>query len=303
MKRALILPVLMGCLTAVMFAQASVTTLVPARSVAVIRVDWTKVRKDSRLREILNGDEFAKILESIGINEAAVREFAIFSDVSPTSNNKMGVIVRGNFTSESIAKNLSGKDWTTEKIGTRSAFINPADGSRFLNLRNGLLVAGTKTAVEQVAGVLTNPKNALIRRKNFRTVMAGLGSTSPVSFFLGVPEEYRGAANFAHKIATKLMSFADFGILSTIFEKVGLIQSCGMSINAAGRGIPIHLIVEMPGTTQAYVASGTLNFLKSGASMLADADPNKAAAQSMIIASKGNLLSIKMNLPDRVISR
>ena len=293
MVRALFTFLFICCLTAAVFAQASGTSYVPAGSVAVVSVDWMKVRKDTRLRTIVKGDDFEKILEAVGISESAVREFVIFADANPTSNNKLGLIVRGDFNSVNLKK----ESWSTEKIGTRTVFVNPTDDSCFISLRRGLLVAGTRTAVEQVAGVLTNPKNALVRRKNFQRVLAGLGTASPINFFLGVPEEYRATANFAHKVATKLLSFADFGILSTIFEKVGLIQSCGMSITAAKQGLPVHLIVEMPGTPQAYVASSALNFLKSGASMLSRSDPNKAAARSMNITSKRDLLSIKMTLP------
>jgi len=282
-------------------SQSSIT-LVPAKSVAVVRVDWQKVRRDQQLKAVVKGDEFAGIIGRTGIDEASIRELVIFADASPTTNGKMGVIVNVNRSSAAIAKYLGSKGWATENIGGRTAYIDPTDGSYLLSLRNGTFVMGTKAAVEQTLDVVAKPQNALIRRANFRSIMSSLGTVSPINFFLGVPEEYRGVANFGYKIATTLMSLADFGILSTILDKIGLIQNFGLSINSAHGAFPVHLIAEMSGKTGAYLASGSLNLLKRGASMVAKTDADRAALKSMTFESAGNLLSIKMDLPQSVMA-
>jgi hypothetical protein len=276
---------------------ASPVSFVPARSVAVLSVDWQRVRDDEQLKRIVKGDDMAGLLDRIGVGENKVTEFVIFADLGPTVSNKLGVIVNGIFSSKTLTGNLESRGWRTEKIGDKTAYIDPDDGSYLLLLRSGSFVAGTRAAVEQTSGAFTRPREALIRGPAFRSIMSTLGTAAPIRFFIGVPEEYKAVADFAFKIATKLMSFAGMGILGMIFDKIGLIQSMGFSLNTGRDVFPVRLIAAMPGKTGAAVASGGLNLLKKGAAMLGEKSPESAAMNSMVVGNTGNLLSIKFDLP------
>lgn len=279
----------------------STITMVPAKSIAVARVDWTRVRQDQQLKRVVKGDDFANILGQIGVDEANVREFVIFMDLNPTSSGKMGIIASGNFLSAMIFRHLESKGWRSEKFGVRTAYINPSDGSYIFPLKEGTFVAGTQTAVEQTLETLSRPQTGLIHKASFRSIMTTLGTAPPIRFFIGVPEEYQGVANFAFKILTKVISFTGLGIVGMIFDHIGLIQSVGLSIDAGRNSNPVHWIFAMPGKTEAALASGVLNLLKRGASMMAYSDTDKVALKSMRFGNAGNLLSIKMDMPQRII--
>ena len=276
---------------------ASPLSFVPARSVAVLSVDWKRVRRDEDLKRIVKGDDMANLLDQIGAGESKVTEFAIFSDLDPTASNKLGIIVNGNFSSQAITRNLETRGWKTKKIGSRTAYINPTDGSYLMILQSGSFVAGTKAAVEQTIGAFTRPRNALVRRSAFRSIMSMLGTAAPVRFFIGVPEEYKEVADFAFKIANKLMSFGGLGLMGMVFDKIGLIQSMGFSMDSGRDAFPVQLIAAMPGKTGAAVASGGLNLLKKAAWTLGEKSPETIAMSSMVVGSTGNLLSIKFDMP------
>lgn len=292
---------LFGCVFAFGQRGLSAISLVPAKSVAVVRVDWTKVRGDKQLSQALRGDEFANIIGETGTNEANVKEFVIFLDVNPTASGKMGLIVSGNLSSSGIAKTLESKGWTTQKIGSRTGYVNPLDGSYLLPLDNNTFVTGTKTAVEQTSETFATPQSALIHKAAFRSIMSTLSPSAPIRFFMGVPQEYQGVANFAFKIFTKMLSFTGLGIVGTILDHIGLIQSVGFSMDSGRNTNPVHCILAMPGKTEASLASGALNLLKRGASMLNESNSDKAVLKTMIFVNTGNLLSIKMNMPQSLV--
>jgi hypothetical protein len=196
---------------------------------------------------------------------------------------------------------LESKDWKTEKIGPRTGYVNSFDGSYLLPLSNGTFVAGTKTAVEQTSETLAKPQTALIHKAAFRSIMSTLGPSAPIGFFMGVPQEYQGVANFAFKIFTKVLSFTGLGIVGMVFDHIGLIQSVGFSMDSGRSTNPVHCVFAMPGKTEAGLASGALNLLKSGALMLNYSDADKAVLKSMIFVNTGNLLSIKMDMPQGVM--
>lgn len=273
---------LLGCVFAFGQQGLSAISLVPAKSIAVVRVDWTKVRRDQQLNKVVRGDDFARIVEQTGVSETKVEEFVIFADVNPTSSGKMGLIVNGIFSSAVIIKNLESKGWKSEKVGSRIGYVNPSDNSYLVPLKDGIFVAGTKTAVEQTSETLANPQTALIHKATFRSIMSTLGTSAPIRFFMGVPEEYQGVANFAFKIFTKVLSFTGLGIVGMVFDHIGLIQSVGFSMDSGRTSNPVHCIFVMPGKTEATLASGALNLLKSGASMLNYSDADKAVLKTMI---------------------
>lgn len=140
-----------GCVFTFGQRELSALSLVPAKSVAVVRVDWTKARGDKHLRQAVRGDEFSEIIGQTGTNEANVKEFVIFLDFNPTSSGKIGLIVSGSLSLSGIVKTLESKGWKAEKFGSRTGYVNPLDGSYLLPLNKRTFVAGTKAAVEQTS--------------------------------------------------------------------------------------------------------------------------------------------------------
>jgi hypothetical protein len=289
-------------------------SLVPDKSVAVLRVNWMKVRGDEKLKRIVNGESFPKIANQIGVSEAKVGEWVIFSDVNATSSRGLGIIVSGNFTAQSIAAFAKSKDWKAEKIGAAgaTAYINPSDNSYLLPLRNGLVAAGTKSGMEKVQSVLSKQTAGLIAKAPFNSMWTELNSgggrqQQPISFMIGVPQQYQKVAEIAYKVAAKLMNLTSFGFMGTVMEKVGLMRCLGFNVSHKEGVYPTRLFAMMDSETKAWVASGALNLLKKAPSAIGNqprTEEDRRAMQALETLSasyRGEILSVKFDMPERAL--
>lgn len=279
-------------------ARPSVAVL-PAESVAVLNVDWAKVRNSGDLRRAINGDDFAAILRQIGIDEAKVNEFSVFADVNPTSANKMGLIVTGRFRSRDVVDAIKGRNWAAENIGKRAAFVNPSDRSFVLLLAEGLLVTGTRNGVEQTAATFDKPRTGLIHKKAFGSIFSLLGEGPPIRGFVGVPQEYQMAGKVGMTGLKYLLRIGFFTPLGMVLTSMTMIQSVGISIANSAGDVPVHMVLQTGGSlTGSYASSASakaLNLLKSAASMSPSAD--QRALASMKVADAKGYLSIRMLMP------
>ncbi len=278
-------------------------SLVPDKSVAVLRVNWTNVRKEESLKKIVNGGDFDKVTTQFGLSENKVTEWIVFSDINPASSSGLGIIISGNFTLQSIVQSVEAKNWNLETLNRQKVYVNPTDGSYLLPIRNGLLVFGTKNGVEKVQNAVADPKKRLIRKSPFSSLFAQLGDAAPIKCVIGVPQEYQKVADIAFKITTKLMSFTGFGLFGTIFDKIGLIQSAGFSFSKRRDFFPVHLIATMPDIAKAKIGASVLNLLKSLPNWMSSQTEENAALQSLVVASSGKILSVKFNMPESAMAQ
>lgn len=290
--------VLLLSVSEVSAARPSVSVL-PAKSVAVVNVDWTEVRNSVDLRGAIKGDDFVAILRQIGIDEAKVNEFSVFADVNPTSANKMGLIVSGRFRLRDVVGAIQRRNWSVEKIGKRTAFLNPADGSLVLPLAEGLLVTGTRNGVAQTAATFDKPRTGLIHKKAFGSIFSLLGEGQPIRGFVGVPQEYQMAGKVGMMGLKFLLHIGFFTPLGMVLSAMTMIQSVGLSIADSAGDVPVHMVLQTGGSlTGSYASSASakaLNLLKSAASMSPSAD-QRALASMKVVDAKG-YLSIRMRVP------
>jgi len=286
----------------------SAISLVPQKSAAVLRVNWTQVRGNEKLRAIVNGDNFEKIENELGVSGAKISEWIIFSDINPSTSAGMGIIISGSFTSNSVIQTAKAKNWKAEKMGANTVFVNPSDKSYLLPIRNGLLVFGTKSGVEKLHGVLVKPQNNLISKPPFNSTWAELtASRQPINFMIGVPQEYQKVADIAYKVAAKLMDLASFGIMGTVMETIGLVRCMGFSISHQKNVYPTNLVAMMETETKAWLTSGAINLLKKAPSAIgtrAKTEEEKQMLKSMQTMSasyRGTLLSVKFDMPENAL--
>lgn len=286
----------------------SAISLVPQKSVAVLRVNWTQVRGNARLRAIVNGDSFEKIENELGVSDAKISEWIIFSDINPTTSTGMGIIISGTFTSAGVIQTAKAKNWKAEKIGANTVFVNPSDNSYLLSIRNGLLVFGTKSGVEKLHGVLVKPQNNLISKPPFSATWAELnGSRQPINFMVGIPQEYQKVADIGYKVAAKLMDLASFGIMGTVMEKIGLVRCMGFSVSHQKNVYPTNLVAMMDSETKAWLTSGAINLLKQAPSAIGtrakteDEKEMLKSMQTMSASYNGTLLSVKFDMPESAV--
>jgi len=285
-------------------------SLVPDKSVAVLRVNWAQVRSVEKLKPIANSDNFVKITEEIGISETKVSEWIVFSGISPDSSSGIGMIISGDFTSQSVIQFLKSKSWRAEKIGANAVFVNPVDNSYLLPIRNGLLVFGTKEGVENLQEVLTKRRGSLVSKPPFNSMWTELvASRQPVSFMVGIPQEYQKVADIGYKIAAKLMGLASFKILGTVIEKIGLARSLGFNISYRKGVYPTGLLAMFDSETKAWLASGAVNLLKNAPLAIGTRAKNEEeekmlqSLQSMSASYKGAILSVKLDMPESAMIR
>jgi hypothetical protein len=288
------------------FAQRrAAVSLAPTESVAVIKVNWAQMRQDDRLRRIVRGDDFERIVQQYGIDSEQITEWVVFSDIKPASANGLGMILSGTFSSRSIADHLKSQGWSEQAYISHKIYLNPADKSYAAPLQPGLLVVGTQAGVENVINVESNPQTGITTKPPFSTLLANFSrNPKPITFMIGIPQKYQATADVAYKVATKLIDFAGLSPLGTILDKIGLARALGFSISRDGSVYPIELVGLMKDETTTGLISGALNLMKSVPMMLSSRSMSQQdkdaldAIQGMSINSSGTLLSIKFNMPE-----
>lgn len=306
-RNALILLILLTALSTFdSFSQRRPTaiSLVPDRSVAVLRVDWRRVRLDEELKRVTGGIRFPELVAQIGVNEAEVSDWVVFSDAVPTTATGMAIIVTGSFTSAAINSFARRRGLKSEKVGAYTAYVIPEDDSRVMPIGNGLVAAGTKTAIGKIAATVRNPRLSLNGKKPFASVWPGICCAGgPVAFYLGIPQDYQLVAEIAFKVATKLLDLTSFGIVGTIFETIGMVRSTGFSLSNNGNDLAVRMSAVMESETKAWVAAGALNMLKKAPSAIGmrarteqEAEMMRAV-QTISARNRKEVLSLNFQMP------
>jgi hypothetical protein len=290
--------------------RAVAVSFAPTESVAVIKVNWARTRQDDQLRRIVRGDEFKQIVRRFGIDSEQVSEWVVFSDINPTSSAGLGMILSGSFSSRGIADRLKAQGWSEQTFGTHQVYLNPADKTYAASLRPGLLVVGTRAGVEKVINVEANPQMGITTKQPFSTLLANFArNPKPITFMLGIPQQYQATADVAYKVAAKLIDLSGLSPLGTILDKIGLARALGFSISRNGSVYPVELVGMMKDVMTTQFISGALNLMKSLPMMASPRNMSQqdrdsvAAIQSMRISSSGTLLSIRFDMPESGMPR
>lgn len=299
------------CMSALFFAcietRATVVTplgLVPAGGVVVLRIDWSSVRAGTHLREAVKGDDFERLLQRVGVRSDEVTEAVIFADLSNSQNTAM--ILKGRVPLRPTARTLQAGGWGESSFRGYRVFDEGAGDSRLAALRSGLLVVGTKSAVERVIGVESaagrpQTDDAVFRKLSAQTVGAGY----PVSLMLVIPQEYSDAADVVVTAASLLLDFGGLGPLGSLLDKVGVAHGIGVSFTQRGDEMPMNLVAVMKDDGAATLVSGTLTLLKGAASLVPardDEPPDARRArrmfESMSVVRTREVVSVKLTLPE-----
>ncbi|MBK8149552.1 MAG: hypothetical protein IPK58_15460 [Acidobacteria bacterium] len=307
MKKLLLSIIVFLGLTTIVEAQRGISAvaLVPEKSAVVLRVDWAVVRTSDKLRPIVNGDSFSRAVGQIGLDETRVSEWVVFTDINPTSSRKMGMVVAGNFNARSIVRFARSKDWRAERIGAGTAYVDPADGSYILPVRDGLVAVGTKEAIGKVQDILARPRNSIVGKQPFASVWRQIAAERrPIMFFAGIPEDYELVAGIAFKVLNKLLDLASFGILGTIFDTIGLVRSFGYAVSYERGVFPTELVAKLDSEAKAWIAANAIELLKKTPSALGIKPQNDSdkkmfdALRKMSASYNGDSFRLKFEMPE-----
>lgn len=285
--------------------------LVPSGGVAVLRVDWKAVRADARLRDAIRGDSLERVFEQVGLRGGDVAEAVIFTDIAAAGSPVTAMILRGVTPLRPAAATLRAKGWGESAFRGYRVFKEGAGDSCVVGLRSGLLVVGTRGAVERVVNVESAAGRPQVADPNFRKLLARTSAARhPVALLLALPQEFQDAADVAVKAAALLLDFTGFSPLGALLDKVGLARGVGLSFTRRGDTLPLSMVAVMKDEGAASLVSGTITLLKGAASLMParddeppDARRARRTFESMSVVRAREVVSVSLTLPEFAPSR
>ena len=301
-----------GCLTVVVIgslnpALSQVRTgslgLVPKGAVAAARIDWSVAGHDDRFRRMLNAEQLDRGLSQLRISGSEISEIVVFSGMNSTLTGTIAGIFRGTFKPQAVIAQLKSQGLVESAYRGRTLYFNPVDRSYTSILRSGVLVVGSEKGVQGVLDVETNPRSGLMLRPPFSTVLSNLkNSRHPISFMMGIPNEYRSVANIATKVVSAMFSIAGLGPVGFVLNRIGFPYTLGFSIARHGSNFPVVLLAQMKDSTSAALISGTLNVMQGiNLGMLSNqmSSTDREMLRNVSVSRSGALLSIRMVLREQ----
>jgi hypothetical protein len=237
---------------------------------------------------MLNAEQLDRGLAQLNITDNEISEIVAFTGINSTASGVLGGVFRGTFKSDAVAARLKSQNLLESLYRGRKLYFNPADQSYTSILRSGVLVVGTERAVQ---------------RPPFSTVLSNLqNSRQPISFMMGIPNEYRSIADVATKVVSAMFSIAGLGPVGFVLNKIGFPYTLGFSIARNGSSFPVMLLAQMKDSTSAALISGTLNVMQGiNLGMLSDQmnSTDRETLKNISVSRMGALLSIRMILREQ----
>lgn len=292
--------------------RANSVRLVPAGSIAVLRIDWAAARNDAHLRRAVRGEELERLLGGFHLQSREVAQLIVFTDITMQATPRAGMILDGSFNSRAVVERLRAAGWREESHRGHALYAAQGEADSWLApLRAGALACGTRRAVEAVIGAEANPRQALLTTQPFARIHAQAGGHRfPVTMILAFPAHYQAAGNAALRVSSLLMSFAGLGPVGELFNRVGFAQAMSFSISRAGDTAPMRLVAIMRDAEAATLVSGSLglfqglsNFVPQRATESASEQRMRAAFQNMTVARTREILAINIAVPVESLPR
>jgi hypothetical protein len=277
--------------------------LVPPSAVAVAKLKWTVIRQDDRFRRMLNADQLDRALAQLKIDGADISDIVIFSGINSSPTGVLAGIFRGTFSVAEVTSQLNSQGLTAEVYKARTIYFNPADQSYSTLLRSGMLVIGSRKGVQGVIDVETSPRQSLMRRRPFSSILARfVASRQPISFVMSLPLEYQTVADVGVKVISTIFRISGLGPFGFVIEKIGFPHAMGFTMAHSSATYPAELVAQMKDATSAALISGTLNVTQAiGLNMPSDrmSPSDREMLKDISVTRAGALLSIKLVLRER----
>ncbi len=280
--------------------------LVPSTAVAVAKINWRIVRQDERFRAMLNADQLDRALGQLKIGRDEVSEIAIFSGINGTPTGVLGGIFSGSFDSAAVTTALRSQGSTEHRYGGHIIYAQ-LDQSYASIMRSGMLVVGTRKAVEGVIDVISSPRSGLSLKPPFNSLLRRfVAGKQPISFAMALPLEYQMVAEVGVKVISALFSFSGLGPLGFVIDKIGLPNAIGFAVSHTGNTFPTTLIAKMKDESAAALISGTLTLAQSiNLDMFSNRIPqsDRDMLKNISVKRTGSLLSISLVLRESDLPR
>lgn len=283
---------------------------VPSSSVAVLSVDWQKVRTDNYLKAVVKGNEIEKLFHSLGLNDQQIDELVAFGEPNDSGQETGGIILKGSFKAKPVISALKEQGWIEDSYEGYTLYHSPAEDAWLVAVKSRMLVVGARASVESVIEVEKDPDASITSVESIHTLVKRFDrSRPPVLMILAFPQVYQDIGSAALDIASILLDAAGLGPLGTLLDKIGFAKGLACSISRKGNSVPVELMVMMKDEEAAKFLSGSLNLLQGISRGLPEGGMSQSdqeamrTFQSMVISREKDVLSIKLVMAEEDLTR
>lgn len=280
---------------------------VPAKSVAVVFVDWTRVANDDYFKDLVKKEELDKALRAASIDPDSVSAMIIFSDIAEQAKICAGAILMGSFDANCVAAAAQAKGWVEERYLDYSLYSNQ-EGDWLAILKSGCMVLGTKVAVLETLDVEAGRKPSFLAVDPFDRIVTRIAQEpQAISMVVSIPQAVRDAAGAVLDIIGEVVDEHQLGPLAKLLEKVCLAKGLSFSMSRQENTLFAKMAVVMSDQKAARLLSGTLNLLKGLTKLvpkegLAEIDDaTKQAFQSLAVQRDREIVTVEMAIPESAI--
>ena len=163
---------------------------------------------------------------------------------------------------------------------------------------------GTLDAVKDLLDVKNRRKKPASSVPTYSKLLSYFSeSEAPVEICMMVPQDILDMGYAGMEMLDTGLRLMSMGPIGAIMGKIGLVHGLGMSISHSGEGFPVKLFCLMQSEKAASLISGSLNLLKSIASLVPSGQmslqerQNMEVFNSMRISRNENVLMVSMTVP------
>ena len=260
-------------------------------------VDWSSLNEDSELRRVIKGDHFDAMLRELGLDSESVKTMVVFSALDGQAMS--GLLLRGSFDSEKIARGLKKSGWKEDSLGRNKVYVKAAD---YVAMPSGkTLFAGTRDGALGVFRAADNSKESIVASEAYRKINAVISKNpTPVKALLLIPQGTLDMAEAALTATSFALSLFNLGGIGQLLESVNVARGFGFSLDqSTGEVYPVELCVLMRDEQSAVFVSGSLNALKTVSELAAtdirDREQLRAIREMRIVRTE-EVLAVKMEI-------
>ena len=261
-------------------------------------IDWTSVRTGGELKRVLKVDEFAAVLQRLGVDSALVKTVVVFSATETRTSS--GLLLRGSFDRKKVGAELKGNGWSETSLEGHKVYVKAADYVAMP--ATNTLFTGTREGALTMFRAADDSKESIVASEAYKKLNAALSTKGqPVKAFLLIPQGTLDMADAALAATSVALSFFNLGGVSQVLRAVNVAKGFAFTVdNGRQEKYPIELCVLLRDENTAALISGSLNAMKAVSELAAtdnrDLDSVRALRQ-MTIVRKHEVLAVKMEIP------
>jgi hypothetical protein len=273
--------------------------LVPQDSCAILSIDWSSIKTDPDLRQIIKAKQLEDLLQRLHIDGGSIKSIVVFSGIDGKSSS--GLLLRGRFESKQVVADLKTHGWNEQSLDGDKVYVNT---SEYIALpAPDTLFAGTREATLGVFRAKRNASESLVGSSLYKKLNTGITTTDakPIKAFLLIPQGTLDMADAALTATSVALSFFNLGGIGQLLKAMNVARGFAFTVDHVNHErYPVELSVLMRDEDAAVFMSGSLNAMKQLSQLAADDARDQLAIREfrkMTITRRDEVLAVKMEMP------